>query len=85
MRPIKSIQFSYVASADLKFLFEDFRLMCNDAIQSAIDKRPKSRFKLIELAYTRLKEYGLHTHYILSACEVRSRPIATRIARQCPT
>lgn len=31
---------------------------------------PRSRFDLIELAYRKLKEYGLHTHYILSACEV---------------
>ncbi len=47
-----------------------------------------SRFRLIELAYSRLKGYGLHTHYILSACEVaysayrnknrRSRPFVRR-------
>lgn len=44
--------------------------MCNDAIRIALQERPKSRFKLIELAHSRLKEYGLHSHYILSACEV---------------
>jgi len=33
-------------------------------------ERVKIRFQLIGLAYPRLKEYGLHTHYILSACEV---------------
>ena len=44
--------------------------MCNDAISFALKEKPKSRFRLIELAYPRLKEYGLHTHYILSACEV---------------
>ncbi len=51
--------------------------MCNDAIRIAIQnegehggERVESRFRLIELAYPRLKEYGLHTHYILSACEV---------------
>ncbi|MDA4113122.1 MAG: transposase [Thaumarchaeota archaeon] len=70
MRPVKSIQFSYASSADLGSLFEDFRLMCNDAIRIAIDEKPKSRFRLIKEAYPRLKEYGLHTHYILSACEV---------------
>ena len=32
--------------------------------------RVSSRFSLIELAYHRLKEYGLHSHYILSACEL---------------
>jgi putative transposase len=44
--------------------------MCNDAIRVAMNEKPRSRFKLIELAYSRLKSYGLHTHYILSACEV---------------
>ena len=70
VRPVKSIQFSYSASADLKSLFEDFRLTCNDAIRIAIEEKPKSRFRLIKQAYSRLKEYDLHTHYILSACEV---------------
>src|SRR2546427_4636320 len=44
--------------------------MCNDAIRIALKEKPRSRFTLIEIAYPRLKEYGLHTHYILSACEV---------------
>src|SRR5713226_9591086 len=44
--------------------------MCNDAIRIAVKGKPRSRFTLIEIAYPRLKEYGLHTHYILSACEV---------------
>lgn len=66
----RSISFTYAASAELSSLFEDFRLMCNDAIRVAMELHPTSRFKLIELAYPRLKEYGLHTHYILSACEV---------------
>src|SRR2546428_6176716 len=44
--------------------------MCNDAIRIAVKEKPRSRFTLIEIAYPRLKEYGLHTHYILSACEV---------------
>ena len=38
--------------------------------QIALKEKPRSRFTLIEMAYPRLKEYGLHTHYILSACEV---------------
>jgi putative transposase len=51
--------------------------MCNDAIRIAIQyeerhggEMVRSKFRLIELAYSRLKEYRLHTHYILSACEV---------------
>src|SRR2546426_12259984 len=70
MRTVKAIQFRYVASDELASLFEDFRLMCNDAVRIALKERPRSRFALIEMAYPRLKEYGLHTHYILSACEV---------------
>jgi putative transposase len=66
----KSVVFRYSASKELTFLFEDFRSMCNDAIRVAVQESPKNRFKLIELAYNRLKQYGLHTHYILSACEV---------------
>jgi putative transposase len=67
---VKSISFRYVASHELISLFEKFRLMCNDAIGIAIKEKPRNRFNLIELAYARLKKYGLHTHYILSACEV---------------
>ena len=77
MQDVKAISIQYVASDELSSLFEDFRLMCNDAIRAALKyeeehdgERVKSRFRLIELAYPRLKEYGLHTHYILSACEV---------------
>src|SRR5438093_13610725 len=33
-------------------------------------KRSRGAGYLSEMAYPRLKEYGLHTHYILSACEV---------------
>src|SRR5437870_7586718 len=70
MRPVKAIQFGYAASDELASLFEDFRLMCNDAVRIALKEKPRSRFPLIEMAYPRLKEYGLHTNYILSACEV---------------
>jgi len=74
---VKTVSFQYDASNELSSLFEDFRLMCNDAIRAALKyeeehggEKVQSRFRLIELAYPRLKEYGLHTHYILSACEV---------------
>src|SRR5271157_953861 len=66
----KSISLSYIASEDLTSLFENFRLMCNDAIRTAVKEKPKNKFRLTMLAYPKLKEYGLHTHYILSACEV---------------
>jgi len=70
VQSVKAIRFAYEASEELSTLFEEFRLMCNDAIRTALKEKPRSRFALIRLAYPRLKEYGLHTHYILSACEV---------------
>ena len=72
MQAVKAISFQYDASDELSLLFEDFRLMRNDAIRAALKyeeendgERVKSRFRLIELAYPRLKEYGLHTQYVL--------------------
>jgi len=76
MKTVKVLKFRYKASSELVLLFEDFRLMVNDAIRIALryeeraGERVRSRFALISLAYPRLKEYGLHTKYILSACEV---------------
>ena len=70
MKSVKAIRFRYDASEELSSLFEEFRLMCNDAIRIILKEKPTSKFRLIELAYPRLKEYRLHTHYILSACEV---------------
>ncbi len=89
MRAVRAVRFSYAYSQELGSLLEDFRLMCNDAIRIALQEKPKNRFALIRLAYSRLKEYGLHTHYLLSACEVafsiyrnkerRSRPYVKRV------
>ena len=67
---VKCASFRYTPKAELISLLKDFRSMCNDAIRLAVRGKPTSRFKLIELAYQDLKRYGLHTHYILSACEV---------------
>jgi putative transposase len=66
----KAVSFGYSASKELSALFGDFQLMCNEAIRIAIQENPKNRFRLIESAYARLKEYHLHTHYVLSACEI---------------
>jgi putative transposase len=70
VKAVKAIRFGYDASEELSSLFEEFRLMCNDAVRIALEEKPRSRFRLIGLDYPRLKEYGLHTKYILSACEV---------------
>jgi len=65
----KSLSLEYTAPNELFFLFETFGRMCNDAMRIAVQGKPKNRLQLIQAAYPRLKEYGLHTHYILSACE----------------
>ena len=80
----KSISFTYTGSEGLCSLFQDFRSMCNDAMRIAIRYRPKSRFKLIELAYESLKPYGPHTHYILSACEAAFSAYTNKNRRSIP-
>jgi len=49
---------------------ERFRCVVNDALRIGFEKKPRSRFQLITIAYSDLKDrYGLHTHYILNSCE----------------
>jgi hypothetical protein len=60
IRAVRSVSFKCNASQKLSSLFESFRLMCNDAIRIANNEKPKNRFNLIQVAYARLKEYGLH-------------------------
>ena len=83
-RATKSVLFSYSASGELVSLFEDFRLMCNDAIRIAIQEKPRNRFELIKRAYPILKEYGLHSHYILSACEIAYSAFSDRKRKSIP-
>ncbi|HVH14702.1 MAG TPA: transposase, partial [Candidatus Angelobacter sp.] len=61
-----------------------FRLMCNDAIRIALDRKPKNRFTLIAVAYQRLKSYGLHTHYLLSACEIANSVYSNKNRKSDP-
>lgn len=84
MKVTKAIRFTYFASEELQWLFEEFRLMCNDAIRIAIRESPKNRFDLIRLAYERLKTYGLHSHYILAACEVAHSSYKNKRRRSIP-
>ncbi len=67
---VKAVKFTYRPNKEILALFNTFRQMCNDAIRIAIAQDASTRFDLISKAYDRLKGYGLHTHYILSACEV---------------
>jgi len=84
VQTVKAIRFRYEASEELAALFEAFRLMCNDAVRITLKEKPRSRFKLIALAYPKSKEFGLHAHYILSACEVAYSACKNRKRRPDP-
>lgn len=67
---IKAVKFHYQPTEAVSELLETFRKMVNHAIWVGLEEKPRTRFQLIKLVYQDLKAYGLHTHYILSACEV---------------
>ena len=58
--------------------------MCNDAMRVAVAKKPKNKFELINLSNSRLREYGLHSHYVLSACEVAYSAYSNKKRRSTP-
>jgi putative transposase len=66
----KVAKFGYSSDGAISSLLETFRKMCNDAVRVALAQKPKNKFELIGLSRERLKEYGLHSHYVLTACEV---------------
>lgn len=70
MLGVKGVKFAYSCSEDLTGLFESFRWMVNEAMRIGLEKRITSRFRLIKTVYEDFKKLGLHTHYILNACEV---------------
>lgn len=67
---VKAVRFTYKPTQEILDLIQTFKQMCNDAVYVALTEKPKNRFDLISKSYRRLREYGLHSHYILSACEV---------------
>jgi len=84
----KAVRLRFVAPPELRKLLEVFRSMCNDAIRIAVSERPKNKFQLQAVAYPTLKEYGLHSHYAISACKVayslyknKRRKVAPHIKR----
>jgi hypothetical protein len=81
---VKAVKFAYEPSADVHGLRETFRQMCNDAIHIALTEKPEGKFELTRISYRRLKEYGLHTHYILSACEVAYSVYSNRSRKSHP-
>lgn len=70
MLSVKAVTFKYQPTSQVLNLLETFRKMVNEAVRIGFEKKPKTRFKLIEEVYEHFKErYELHTHYILNACE----------------
>jgi len=68
---VKAVQFKYQPTEQIINLLKTFKDMVNEAIRIGLEKKIKSRFRLITEVYQHFKErYQLHTHYILNACEV---------------
>jgi len=85
LRAVKTVKFNYVPTVEMLSLLEKFRCMTNDALRIGFEKKPRSRFQLITMAYSDLKDrYGLHTHYILSACECAFAMLRNRKWRKQP-
>lgn len=82
MLAVKAVQFKH--SEPIGDLLETFRNMVNEAVRIALEQRITSRFRLIRAVYEPFKRYGLHTHYILSACEVACGLIRNRKRRKTP-
>jgi putative transposase len=70
LEAVKAVTFHYTPSEDVLRLLKTFRDMVNEAIRIGSERCPKTRFQLQQLVYRDFKKlYGLHSHYILSACE----------------
>ena len=82
MLVVKAVQFKH--SEPIGGLLETFRNMVNEAVRIALKQKITSRFRLIRAVYEPFKRYGLHTHYILSACEVACGFIRNRKRRRTP-
>jgi len=85
LRAVKAVKFSCVPTVEMLSLLGTFRCMVNDALRIGFEKKPRSRFQLITMAYSDLKDrYGLHTHYILNACECAFAMLRNRKWRKQP-
>jgi putative transposase len=85
MLSVKAVQFHYTPTEQMLSLLNIFRNMVNEAIRIGFEKKPKTRFQLISECYQAFKEkYGLHTHYILNACECAFAMLRNRRWRKKP-
>lgn len=91
MLAVKAVQVSYQPSREatepeeVVCLLETFRNMVNCCIKIGLEKKITSRFRLSNEVYHRLKEYGLHTWYNLSAIEVATSILKNYRKGELPT
>jgi IS605 OrfB family transposase len=69
---VKAVAFEYEPEEAVKPLLKTLRRMVNHAIWVGRHRGIRARFKLIKAVYEDFKQYGLHSHYTLNACEVAS-------------
>ena len=85
MNAVKAVKFHYTPREDVLYLLKTFRDMVNEALRIGFEKKPRTRFQLIVMVYWVFKErYGLHTHYILNACECAFAILRNRKWRKLP-
>ena len=70
MSCVKAIRFQFEPNSKLNELLVIFRDLTNFCLQKGLKNNVTSRFRLIKLVYEKSKKFGLHTHYVLNACEV---------------
>jgi len=69
-RITKAVKFGIEENNELVELLAKFRDLVNFCVERGLEKNISSRFKLIKEVYNEAKEFGLHTHYLLNACEI---------------
>jgi len=85
VKVVKAVRFQYTPTQDIHDLLVTFRDLVNEALRIGFEKKPRTRFQLQAMIYYDLKEkYGLHSHYILSACECAFAMLRNRKWRKCP-
>jgi len=82
---VKAVKFHYSPREDVLSLLRTFRDMVNEAVRLGFERKPRTRFQLITMVYCDFKErYGLHTHYILNACEAAFAMLRNRKWKKLP-
>ncbi len=69
VKAVKTITSLFQPNNDIVRLLETFRDIFNYCVQVGLEKGVTSRFKLSNIVYHKLIEYGYHSWYVLSAIE----------------